>query len=161
MIYRLRKNVGNQNGFKKGQIPWNKGKKGVYVCSPATREKLRKYHKEHPVKYWQGKKFSEEHKKKISRANSGEKSYYWKGGLSRNKQGTPKYRQWRSDIFQRDNWTCQTCGTRSGEGTSIFLEPHHIKSWAKYPELRYNLDNGITLCRECHKLTDNYKGKNK
>jgi len=64
-----------------------------------------------------------------------------------------KYKQWRSRVFQRDNWTCQTCGAKSSEGKSIYLEPHHIKGWAKYPKLRYEISNGITLCKECHKLT--------
>ena len=34
-----------------------------------------------------------------------------------------------------------------------------IKAWAKYPDFRYVIENGVALCRECHKLTDNYKGK--
>jgi len=70
-----------------------------------------------------------------------------------------RYYEWRSKVFERDNWTCQTCGARSKAGEPVYLEAHHIKSWAKYPELRYKLDNGVTLCLECHKLTDNYKGK--
>ena len=61
--------------------------------------------------------------------------------------------KWRSDVFQRDNWTCQTCNERSKKGKFIYLEAHHIKEWAKFPKLRYNTDNGLTLCRECHKLT--------
>jgi hypothetical protein len=82
----------------------------------------------------------------------------WKGGISKNVHSPtePRYKKWRSDVFTRDNWTCQTCGARG-----VYLEAHHIKSWAKYPGLRYVLENGVALCKECHKLTDNYKGKNK
>ena len=67
---------------------------------------------------------------------------------------SPEYKKWRSDVFTRDNWTCQTCGIRG-----ISLEAHHIKGWARFPKFRYDINNGVTLCRECHKLTDNYKGK--
>lgn len=65
-----------------------------------------------------------------------------------------KYLQWRSDVFTRDNWTCQTCGKRG-----VYLEAHHIKSWSHHLKYRYDVDNGITLCLECHELTDNYKNK--
>lgn len=82
----------------------------------------------------------------------------WKGGIAKDKRIGNKYLQWRSDVFTRDNWTCQTCGIR-GSQTGGYLQAHHIKSWAKFPELRYKLDNGVTLCKECHKLTDNYTGK--
>lgn len=63
-----------------------------------------------------------------------------------------EYNIWRISVFQRDSYTCQTCGVRG-----VYLEAHHIKSWAKHPEIRLVLENGVTLCRECHKLTDNYK----
>jgi hypothetical protein len=86
----------------------------------------------------------------------GEKHHSWQGGKSKDKHcSTKKYKQWRTDIFKRDNWTCQTCGVRG-----CYIEPHHIKSWAKFPELRFEISNGVTLCLSCHKLTDNYKGKN-
>jgi HNH endonuclease len=86
----------------------------------------------------------------------GEKHYNWKGGISKDvhSPSEPRYKKWRSDVFTRDNWTCQTCYQKG-----VYLEAHHIKSWSKYPKLRYVLENGLTLCRECHKLTDNYKGK--
>lgn len=57
-----------------------------------------------------------------------------------------KHKQWRRKIFERDNHTCILCGERGG-----YLEPHHIKRWADYPDLRYEVINGITLCYDCHR----------
>lgn len=98
-----------------------------------------------------GRKATEETRQKMREASSrGEKSRFWKGGGHRAKAS----KEWRDIIFKRDNWTCQQCNLKG-----VFLEAHHIKSWAHYPELRFDIANGITLCKECHKLTDNYKGK--
>lgn len=56
------------------------------------------------------------------------------------------YVDWRTSVFERDNYTCQICGRR-GE----YLEAHHKKRWCDHPSLRFDVDNGITLCKECHK----------
>jgi hypothetical protein len=58
-----------------------------------------------------------------------------------------EYSEWRYSVFIRDNWTCKNCGQRGGK-----LNAHHIKKWSEYPSLRFELDNGITLCKECHKV---------
>ena len=103
-----------------------------------------------------GRKLSEETKMKMR----GRIPWNWKGGKTReHHHGNGKYKQWRSDVFQRDNWTCQTCGIRSSQGEPVYLEAHHIKFWAKYPELRFDINNGITLCVDCHKTTDTYANK--
>ena len=60
---------------------------------------------------------------------------------------TLQYRQWRTAVFERDKYTCQKCGKVGG-----YLHAHHIKEWEYYPELRYDVGNGQTLCRRpCHK----------
>lgn len=58
-----------------------------------------------------------------------------------------RYREWREAVFARDDWTCRDCGVRGGR-----LEAHHIKSWRDHPEHRFDTDNGLTLCKDCHRL---------
>ena len=157
----LRKGLKPINAFEKGMTPWNKGKKGIMPI-PWNKGLLGIFLGDKNPFY--GKKHTKETKKKMRLAKlgkTGEEANNWKGGRARNKHSLtdPLYKEWRSKVFERDNWTCQTCGVRSKAGELIYLEGHHIKSWAKYPELRYDVSNGVTLCRECHKLTDNYKNK--
>lgn len=56
----------------------------------------------------------------------------------------PEYKEWRNAVFKRDGYKCQECGG----GRNI--QAHHIKSWAKHPESRFDVDNGVTLCIDCH-----------
>lgn len=67
---------------------------------------------------------------------------------------TPQYAAWRTAVFERDGYRCAICGEVGGR-----LNAHHIKPFAKYPELRLDIDNGITLCEECHKEVHRKKGK--
>lgn len=54
---------------------------------------------------------------------------------------------WREAVFKRDDWTCQKCRMKGFK-----LHPHHIQSFSQWPELRFELSNGITFCVPCHKL---------
>lgn len=100
-----------------------------------------------------GKKHSNESRKKMSGSNSPG----WRGGVtSENKRirSTTQYKEWRTAVFERDDYTCQQCCVRG-----CYLEADHIKQFAYYPELRFEVSNGRTLCKECHKKTETYKNK--
>jgi len=74
----------------------------------------------------------------------------------------PFYINWRKQVYKRDNYTCQfpgcDCTARKGDNRrrALGLQAHHILTWAEYPSLRFNVQNGITLCRRAHDLI---KGK--
>ena len=77
-----------------------------------------------------------------------EKNAAWKGGISAESErirGGIEFRLWREAVFARDNWTCQKYGIRGCK-----LVAHHIKNFADYPELRFAIDNGITLSEKAH-----------
>jgi 5-methylcytosine-specific restriction endonuclease McrA len=71
-----------------------------------------------------------------------------------------EYKLWREAVFTRDNWTCIWCNKKGGWCKTlkkkIVLNADHIKPFAHYPELRFAIDNGRTLCFDCHKTTDTY-----
>lgn len=151
---------------RKGKPSWNKGKQNPWT----TLRNLTN----NP-----SKSYLPEVKAKLSKAFSGEKNHMfgrrgilspgYKGGitpLGEHIKAIPEYLNWRKTVFKRDEYTCQMCGDKTGHN----LEGHHIKSFAQIlldnniktvddarncKEL-WNVDNGLTLCRDCHKLTDTY-----
>ncbi len=68
------------------------------------------------------------------------------------------YKAWRTLVFERDHYTCVACGDHNyeGRGESLALHADHIQPFALYPELRFEVSNGRTLCVPCHKKTGTY-----
>ena len=78
----------------------------------------------------------------------GENHPRWKGDKckKKNERSDPAYQNWVSQIKRRDGWKCRI----SNQDCSGYCIVHHILSWKDYPELRYNINNGITLCQAHH-----------
>lgn len=101
-----------------------------------------------------GRILTEEHRRRISESKKGAKSHLWRGGITNQNLMARKgveYKIWRKAVFERDDYTCQICFKRGG-----VLNADHLKSFSLYPELRWNLDNGRTLCFECHRKTPTF-----
>ena len=155
----------------------SKAHKGKYPTEE-TRRKMGLAHKGHPVseetrkkqsEASKGKKKSLAHRQNMSKVRkgkpSGTKGMHWKikdsskMGKGRLGKGIKmleypenirirksiEYILWRKSIFERYNFTCQKCNQSGGR-----LVAHHIFNFADYPEQRLNINNGITLCQQCH-----------
>jgi hypothetical protein len=82
----------------------------------------------------------------------------WRGGVSsenRIARSSAEYKNWRRNVFERDGYKCVIGGKEHGNK----LQADHIQSFALYPELRYEVNNGRTLCEKCHRATPNYAGR--
>lgn len=81
----------------------------------------------------------------------------WLGGKSQENQigrSSLEYVEWRINVFRHDFFTCQKCKQKGKK-----LNAHHINSWIDYIDMRYDVNNGITLCIECHKLLHKIYGQ--
>lgn len=125
-------------------------RKGVHL-SDATKQKVREARL--------GKKFSTEARLKMSisqkrRVKEG-RHHLWKGGitpLNMKIRHSVEYKLWRESVFARDKYTCIWCKDDKGGN----LEADHIKPFSLFPELRFAIDNGRTLCKPCHKKTNTW-----
>jgi hypothetical protein len=71
----------------------------------------------------------------------------WKGGISKNhRRENKEYIDWRNSVYRKDKFICQVCKKHCKDD----IVAHHIKSWNNFPKLRYDLNNGMVLCRSCH-----------
>lgn len=72
----------------------------------------------------------------------------WKGGIASERERamqSKEYKDWRKEVFERGNHTCQICGQ-----VGYKLNAHHLDNYAEFPEVRTELTNGTTLCEGCH-----------
>lgn len=130
-------------------VPPMKGKK----MSAESRRKMSEAAKNRPSNRI-GKTHTPETRAKISaivrqRAVRGKQCHSYKDGKLAERRGqrfSQEYKRWRYDVFTRDKFTCQDCGDDKGGN----LIAHHIKAFADYPELRFDVDNGKTVCETCH-----------
>lgn len=112
---------------KKGSIPWNKGRTGIY-----SKETLNSI------------------SKTLKGVFVGEKNPNYNPNLTDKdrikRRYVSGYKEWRTSVYERDNFICQKCNiSKSGK-----LNAHHIESYNNNPELRIEVFNGITLCEDCH-----------
>lgn len=81
--------------------------------------------------------------------NSGENNCNYKADISDEqrllRRNYPEYREWFKNVFKRDDYTCQICGEH---GKTI--NAHHLYNYADYPDLRLDINNGMTLCKNHH-----------
>jgi 5-methylcytosine-specific restriction endonuclease McrA len=78
----------------------------------------------------------------------GEEHWNWQGGITPKNhkiRTSTEYKNWRNQVFDRDNYTYQICDKTGGN-----LHAHHLDSFAKNENLRLDIDNGITTCDKCH-----------
>lgn len=83
--------------------------------------------------------------------SAGENNFNWKGGITSLNEKIRKsivYRSWRKSVFDRDDYICQACGIRGGE-----LHADHELPFSVFPDLRFEILNGRTLCVPCHRKT--------
>ena len=144
---------------KKKMIPWNKGKSNIYMCElcnksysrvPAAKGKFCS-----SICFGISKGFQKGRiswNKNIKGYMAKEKHWNWKNNRNEVKtdtkvrQNDPLYKQWRMAVRNRDRWICRIADVNC-DGR---LETHHIPPWKNFPELRYEVNNGITLCHAHH-----------
>ena len=122
-----------------GRVPWNKGAKmSKDFCQKMSKARLGR-------RPWN---------KGMVGYKSGDQHYNWRGGITPINEGIRKsteYKLWRRSVFERDRYVCVWC-----KQANRVIHADHIKPFSLYPELRFAIDNGRTLCVDCHKTTKTY-----
>lgn len=136
-------------GFQKGHRPWN------FSLTQFTDERIKKIaDNKRGGHHSPTTEFKKGHKPYLI---MGEKNPNWKDGICKEnykQRRSERFKKWREKVFKRDDYTCWICGE-----IGKILHPHHLKEFSIYPELRFEINNGLTLCEFCHKAYTNF-GRN-
>lgn len=134
-----------------GEIDWVLSTRLNSLCKPCANS-IEWAKKEKRVaaakKMWKNEEYRKKHSqamKQSDKVKRGEEHHFYKTGKGTPRGFTAEYIEWRTGVYERDNYTCQGCGQVGGE-----LNAHHIIPWSVSEEKRFDLDNGQTLCYECH-----------
>lgn len=87
----------------------------------------------------------------------GRKPHNYKGGVGRFRVQiyySEQYQNWRTSVFEKDGYRCLDCGQLGGE-----LQADHIYMFSLFPRLRFDINNGQTLCKPCHRIKTNKEMK--
>lgn len=161
-VYKRTKKHLNSGCFVKGMTPWNKGltkdeddrlklagekisksKSGVSVKHEGQFQKGFEPHNKGIKGYQNNGTFKKGHKGLV-----GEENPRWNGGPKKIQEfrRTFEYKEWRKNVFEKDNYTCQLCGKRGGK----LIADHHPYPFALYPDKMYEVENGRSLCVKCN-----------
>ena len=126
-------------------------------CGCLARERTKEFNK----RFWKNRIWTEELKEKWSKAhrgtNIGENNYNWKGGVSTKNmvdRSSSFWKECKAKVLKRDNYKCVICGVNNKK-----LQAHHLKSFSDYPKLRFDISNGVTICKNCHEEFHNRYGR--
>ncbi len=106
-------------------------------------------------------------RRKYSLSKKAESNPNWQGGITSANdkiRGSLEYREWRNLIFERDNYRCQVCSEEGSVLAAHHIVPFSIIMKENLIDLLFDTENGVTMCKECHKKHHKakvYKGKSK
>lgn len=101
------------------------------------------------VGFMKGRKVSFDTRLKQSLSQRRELNHMWKGGNGLRERGQEPFKaaEWRKQVIERDSSCCTICGK-----FCMYPQTHHVKFATAYPEMQYDVDNGRTVCYDCHMI---------
>ncbi len=136
---RTEKQLKNLKTINLGRTPYNRGiGSRIFNCEVCGEEVFDKpYRRKRTCSY--------ECRTILSHINRGVNHWNYKGENNCLQRCWSEYKEWHKKVLEKDNYTCQVCRKVGGS-----LQVHHIKSFSKYQDLRFDVSNGQTVHKYCH-----------